>query len=146
MQGRQRILFFDGHCVLCDGFVVKMLLRDKRGILKFAPLQGETAKKLIPYQIQGSPAPDSQPATQPNIQPDTIVYLRDGQIFDRSTAVLLSLYDIGGLVRIFSIFLLVPRILRDPIYQLIARFRYRVFGKQDTCRIPTPEQKERLLN
>ncbi len=128
-----KILFFDGYCSLCDGLVDRMLHWDKKSVLKFASLQGETAQKLLP------------PERRDKANPDTIIYLRNGVIYDRSTAVLLSLYDIGGLWVLFSVFLLVPKFVRDLAYRFVTKIRYRVFGKRKTCRLPTLAERERLL-
>ncbi len=128
-----KILFFDGYCSLCNSSVDQMVRWDKKGVLKFASLQGETAKRLLP-----------NPASAGN-DPDTVLYLRGGQIHDRSTAILLSLKDIGGVWALLSVFLIVPKPLRDLVYRFVARIRYRVFGRRDTCRIPTPLERERIL-
>jgi predicted DCC family thiol-disulfide oxidoreductase YuxK len=128
-----KILFFDGYCSLCNSSVDQMVRWDQKGVLKFASLQGETAKRLLP-----------NPASVEN-DPDTVLYLRGGQIHDRSTAILLSLKDIGGVWALLSVFLMVPKPLRDLVYRFVARIRYRVFGRRDTCRIPTPLERERIL-
>lgn len=128
-----KILFFDGTCSLCNNLVDRMMIWDKKSVLKFASLQGETAQKKLPEK------------NRQNIDPDTVLYFRDKVIFDRSTAVLLSLYDIGGLWALFAVFLIIPKFLRDLVYRFVASTRYQVFGKRDTCRIPTPEERERLL-
>lgn len=128
-----KILFFDGYCSLCNNLVDQMVRWDKKGVLKFASLQGETAKRLLP-----------NPGSAEN-DPDTALYLRGGQVYDRSTAVLLSLKDLGGLWVLPSVFLIVPKVLRDLVYRFVASIRYRVFGRRDTCRIPTPLERERIL-
>ncbi len=128
-----KILFFDGYCSLCNGLVDRMLRWDKNSVLKFASLQGETAQRILP------------PERRENMNWDTVVYWRNETIYDRSTAVLLSLYDIGGLWALLSVFLLVPKFLRDLVYRFVAKLRYSVFGQRKTCRVPTPEENERLL-
>ncbi len=126
-----KIVFFDGECNLCNGFVDWLVRTDKAGKMKIASLQGETAKELgIAGQSSGL---------------NTVVYLRDGVRFERSTAVLEILRDLGGAWKLASIFFILPRFLRDAIYALIARNRYRLFGRRDTCRLPTPEERQRFL-
>ncbi len=128
-----RIIFFDGYCSLCNGLVDRLMRWDKRKEIQFASLQGETARRLLP------------PERQSESDPDTVLYLRDGSIYERSTAILLVLKDLGGLWRIFTVLFIIPRFLRDLVYRFIARIRYTVFGRRDTCRLPTAEEKERLL-
>lgn len=128
-----RILFFDGYCSLCNGLVDRLMRWDRGGRLKFASLQGKTAKKELPAdRIRTA-------------DPETVIYLRDGQLFDRSTAILMVAKDLGGLWTISTLFFLVPRIVRDWVYKFVARIRYPVFGRRDTCRVPTPEERDRLL-
>lgn len=129
-----KILFFDGYCSLCSHLVDQMIRIDKQGVLKFASLQGETAKKLLPSEFVMK------------VDVDTVLYLRQGQVFDRSTAILMSLRDLGGAWTMVSAFLLVPKFLRDLIYRLVARNRFTFFKRRETCRLPTASEKERLLN
>jgi predicted DCC family thiol-disulfide oxidoreductase YuxK len=128
-----KILFFDGYCSLCNNLVDQMVRWDKKGVLKFASLQGETAKRLLPNSAVAEK------------DPDTLLYLRGGQVHDRSTAVLFSLRDLGGVWVLTSVFLIVPKPLRDLVYRFVANIRYRVFGRRDSCRIPTPQERERIL-
>ncbi len=128
-----RMIFFDGYCSLCNGLIDRLMRWDRKRELKFASLQGETAKRLLP------------PERLRQNDPDTVLYLRDGALHERSTAVLYVLQDLGGAWTLFTVFLLVPRFLRDLAYRFVARIRYRVFGRRDTCRLPTPEEKDRLL-
>ena len=79
-----KILFFDGYCSLCNHLVDQMVRWDKRSVLKFASLQGKTAKVMLP--------------SGPKVDPDTVIYLRNGISFDRSTAILMSLRDLGEMM------------------------------------------------
>ena len=110
-----------------------MIHWDQKSALQFASLQGETAKKLLP------------PERTSKLDPDTVLYLRHNKIYDRSTAILMSLYDIGGWWKLASAGFVLPKFLRDAIYRFVAKTRYQVFGKRDTCRVPTSAEKERLL-
>ncbi|MEK6773571.1 MAG: DCC1-like thiol-disulfide oxidoreductase family protein [Bdellovibrionota bacterium] len=128
------ILFFDGHCNLCNGLVDWLLRKDKNGKIKFASLQGETAKKTLSSNHLNSIH-----------DPETVLYFQHGIIYERSTAILKCLQDIGGIWKLVAIFFLIPRSLRDLTYRLIATNRYRIFGRRETCRIPTPQEAARLL-
>ncbi len=131
-----KILFFDGHCSLCNRWIDLMMRLDHKQHIKFASLQGESAKKYLPASRLGS-----------THDLETVVYFHDGQIDDRSTGALKCLQDVGGLWGAFaSILLMIPRPLRDWVYRGIARYRYSLFGRRDTCRLPTPEEKDRILN
>ncbi|MES2964058.1 MAG: DCC1-like thiol-disulfide oxidoreductase family protein [Bdellovibrionota bacterium] len=133
MRSNEKIVFFDGYCTLCNSVVDGLIVLDRNSVLRFASLQGETARRLLAQK-------DLEIA-----DPDTIVYLRDGERYERSTAVLMILRDLGGSWKLISIFFFVPRPLRDLGYRFVAKIRYRVFGKRDTCRLPTAEERERLL-
>ena len=115
----QNIVFFDGVCVLCNGFVKFITKRDKDHSIKFASLQGRTAIDL-------------------NVSPDrenlkTIVYLKGNKKRYNSDAVLEIFSDLKGIWTLVNIFKIVPRPLRDLIYKFIAKNRYKFFGKTDTC-------------
>lgn len=128
-----KILFFDGYCVLCNGLVDKLIRIDTENILKFAPLQGKTAENLLPLTYR------------PKDEVDTVLYFRDGKIYERSTAVLMSLQDIGGIWDYAKVLQFIPRFLRDAVYRLIVNIRYDVFGKRQTCRLPSEKEREHLL-
>ncbi len=104
---------------------------DKSKSLQFASLQGESAQKFLKV--------DSLSDMQ------TIIYLREGVQFQRSRAILMILMDLGGTWKIMRIFLFVPVRIRDLFYRIVAKYRYRVFGRRDTCRLPTNDEKDRLL-
>ena len=127
-----KIVFFDGYCSLCNNSVDWLMRIDKKGKLKFASLQGDTAKQFLGINRNLSDL-------------DSVIYLNENKRFERSSAVLNILADIGGPLAIFQIFLIVPQFIRDFVYKLVARNRYRIFGKRDTCRLPSPEERERLL-
>lgn len=126
------ILFFDGVCGLCNRFVDFILRHDRNGALRLAPLQGETAEALLE-------AGDRESVSS--------VILRVGdRNFRRSAAVVRVLWRLGLFWKPVGVLLwLVPLPLRDLGYKLVARYRYRLFGKKETCRLPTPEERDRLL-
>lgn len=126
-----RIVFFDGICNLCNHFVDWLIRHDDAHILKFASLQGETAKS----HLQGHDLTDFK----------SVVYQRDGVFYSRSTAALMLVYDLGGWWRMVIFLRIIPSFLRNAIYDVVARNRYRWFGRRDTCRLPTPEEATLFL-
>lgn len=127
----EKIVFFDGVCNLCNEAVDRIISNDYKKQLKVAPLQGETATKYLnSYQIKNL---------------DSLIFYEDGDIFEKSTAALRIAryldYPWGAL----SLFVIVPAFLRDPLYSLIAKNRYRLFGKKETCRLPSESEKQRFL-
>lgn len=128
----KRIVFFDGICLLCNGFVDWSRPHFIVGEIFYAPLQGKTAKEILPMQDLGLAS---------------IVYFRDGQIFKKSQAVLNLMSDMGGILKFLSLMLrAVPLVLADAVYDLVAKYRYRVFGQTETCRLPTPQEKPFFLD
>jgi predicted DCC family thiol-disulfide oxidoreductase YuxK len=130
-----KIVFFDGYCSLCNGVVNFLMKLDHKNMLRFASLQGETAKRNLPENLRGGPSAAF----------DTLVFFDDGAVYLRSTAVLKITASLGGFYRVASLGLLIPLFLRDGIYRLVARYRYRLFGKRETCRIPSPAEAASLL-
>jgi len=126
------IIFYDDVCVICNGFVNLILRVDRRERFYFAPLLGETARKILP-PLADDPSKWS------------MVYVDEAGIHDQSAASLEVYRRLGGPWRLLSLARLVPRWIRDPVYRVIARNRYRWFGKRETCRIPTAEEKARFL-
>ena len=127
----RNIVFFDGECHLCNGFVDALITRDPAHRLQFASLQGETAQALL--------------APEDRVQLDTVIYFEAGEIYRRSTAVLKVLSKLGGPYVLFNLLRIVPGFLRDFIYQGVAKNRYAWFGQREFCRIPQPEERAYLL-
>ncbi len=126
------IVFFDGVCGMCNRFVDFLLPRDHRGVFLFAPLQGETARERL------------DAADVENIS--TIVLIDEQGVYRRSTAVVRILCRLGLGWKITGFLLaMIPRPLRDLGYRLVARYRYAIFGKKETCRMPTLEERARFL-
>ena len=129
---RDGIVFFDGVCGLCNRFVNFVLPRDQRGELRFAPLQGETAQILLPVE------------DRENL--DTVIFFEDGKCWRRSAAVVRILTHLSLPWSMLATCLwLVPGPIRDVGYRTVSRFRYRLFGKSDVCRLPTPDEAARFL-
>jgi len=123
-----KIVFFDGDCGLCQGMVSKLLFLDKKKQLKFAPLKGKTAKAYLTHQDLSCP---------------TVVYVCAGTLFKKSDAVLRILIDLKGLYLVFNLFFLIPRWLRDFLYDLLAKHRYRFF--KSGCDLYKPTQNTPFL-
>lgn len=126
------IIFFDGVCGMCNRFVDSILSVDAKRVFRFAPLQGGTAKRLLP------PLSDEP-------QEWSMLYLDERGIHDQSDASLEVYRRLGGAWGFLSLLRLVPRRIRNPVYRVIARNRYRWFGRRDSCRIPSTEEKDRFL-
>lgn len=126
-----RVLFFDGHCNLCSRFIDFLIRRDHRGVLNYAPLQGKTARvKLSPDLYMSLPS---------------VVLLDGDEVYLRSGAALRAMAMLGGIYSLAKIFLVVPSPVRDFVYNVIANNRYKIFGRRETCRLPTEEEKDRFL-
>jgi predicted DCC family thiol-disulfide oxidoreductase YuxK len=128
----KRIVFFDGVCNLCNGYIDFLIQRDHGRSLMFASLQSPAGLAVI-RAVPAAAAPDTYYS----------VFLldTDGQIYERSDAVLKTLVSLGGIYRLLGIFWLVPRPLRDLLYRLVSRGRYRIFGVRQSCRLPTPQER-----
>jgi predicted DCC family thiol-disulfide oxidoreductase YuxK len=133
------IVLYDGVCALCNRLVEFILARDRAGVFRFSSLQGELARETLARHGRN---PDAL---------DTLVVLLDPgspgeRLLDRSTAALFVLQRLPGVWRIVGGALsVVPAPLRDVVYRLVARTRYRAFGKYDACPIPPPDVRDRFL-
>jgi predicted DCC family thiol-disulfide oxidoreductase YuxK len=127
------IVYFDGVCNLCNRFVDFLVRHDRKRRYRFAPLQGETARRRLPHALTG-PAPE------------TIVLESGGELRFRSDAALAIISGLGGAWRTFGALRVVPRGVRDGAYQWIARYRFKWFGKRDTCRMATYQESSLFLN
>lgn len=126
------ILFYDGECGLCARAVGWTLARDRRGVMRFAPLQGETYARLT---LAGKPA-----------DLGTVVLHDADGLHLRSEAVLRLLGHLGGVWRVCAALgRWLPRPLRDGAYAVVARKRMAWFGRVDRCRVPPPAQRDRFL-
>lgn len=128
---RDVVLFFDGVCGLCNRTVDFVLRYDCRGVVRFAPLQGRTARERLSVN-------DLE-------RLDSVVLQQNGISFRKSSAVVKLLQAMGGVWSVLGLLLwLIPRPLRDVCYGFIARNRYRVFGQKLSCRMPSPEERNRF--
>lgn len=126
------IVYYDGVCGLCNGFVTFLLKHDPLGRLRFSPLQGETAQARLNARQRE--------------QLQSVVIDVEGRTYEKTAAVVRILWQLGTVWKVLGALLwLVPRPVRDAGYDVVARYRYRLFGKRETCRLPTPAERERFL-
>jgi len=129
----KEVILFDGVCNFCNSSVNFIMDRDPQQRFQFASLQSEAAHKLL-----GEHGEDPE-------QLDSVILIKQGQVFHKSTAALHIAKKLSGLWPVFFIFIIVPKFVRDFFYDLIAENRYKWFGKRETCRMPDPGQKDRFL-
>lgn len=127
------IVFFDGVCNLCSSSVQFILKHDKKNSFYFASLQGETAKiKLKDFFDAGN-------AT------DSIILMKEDSIYSKSTAVIQIARQLVFPYNLATVFLILPSFMRDPFYDIIAKNRYKWFGKKEECWLPSAEHKLKFL-
>lgn len=129
------VVLFDGVCNLCNGAVVFILERDRQALFRFGALQSEPATALL-----------ASMGVRREALPDSMVLIERGQVYVRSRAALRIARSLRFPWWLLSVFLLLPRRLGDALYDLVARNRYRWFGKREACMVPTPELEKRFLS
>ena len=127
------IILFDGVCNLCNSSVNFIIDHDKKNDFRFASLQSEAGQDLLKkFHL--------------NVKDfDSIILIENGKHYQRSSAVLKIVKKFPGLWKLLYLFIIVPKPLRDFVYDNIADNRYKWFGKKESCRVPTPELKEKFL-
>ncbi|SMG46400.1 Predicted thiol-disulfide oxidoreductase YuxK, DCC family [Marivirga sericea] len=131
MKEEKPIIFFDGVCNLCNGAINFIIDHDKTAYFKFAPLQSRVADEYLPTSLTKNT--------------DSIILWESEKIYSRSTAALRIAKKLNGLWKLFYVFMIFPKFARDSVYKLIAKNRYKWFGKRETCRLPTEDIKNRFL-
>lgn len=127
------VIFFDGVCNLCNHSVQFIIKRDHKDYFRFAALQSDIAKqKLSDFDLKAE-----------NLK--TIILLEDGKVYLRSTAALRIAKHLSGGWPILFGFIIIPAFIRDFVYQLIASNRYRIWGKTESCMVPSPDLKAKFL-
>jgi len=129
MKYSQKIIIFDGICGLCNKSVDILIKLDRKKQFLYTSLQGEFIKTL-------------------NIEPkiDSIIYYEDGDLFYKSTAILKILRSLGGIWVFANLFYIIPRAIRDFIYDLVAKYRYKIFGRMESCRLPEKGEEELFID
>jgi predicted DCC family thiol-disulfide oxidoreductase YuxK len=133
-MNNDKLILFDGVCNLCNGGVQFIIKKDSKAIFKFASLQSSTGQHLL------------QKFNLPLTDFNSFVYIKNGNYMLKSTAILHILKDLGNGWQLLYGFIIIPRFIRDGIYFLIEKNRYKLFGKRETCMVPTPEIKSRFLD
>jgi len=133
-MSQQSIILFDGICNLCNGAVQFVIKHDKKNQFLFASLQSDEGKKIL-----------SEFNFSCN-EMNSFILMENGTIYIRSTAALRVAKKLDGLWRLLYGFMIVPKFIRDCVYNFIAKNRYKWFGKKDECMIPTQELKAKFLN
>ena len=124
------IVLFDGVCNLCNGAVQFIIARDADATLRFVALQSEMGKNILKKHNTQS------------IDMKSIILLENDKLYDRSTAALRMAKNMDGLWKILYVFIIVPKPIRDAVYNVVARNRYRWFGQKNECWLPTPDLKK----
>ena len=127
------VVLFDGVCNYCNAMVNFIIRRDKKKVFRFAPLQSEAAQKIL---LQNH---------LPQINFDSFILVENDKIYQRSDAALRLYNKLPWYWKWTQIFWIFPKLIRDGVYNVIARNRYKWFGKKDQCMVPTPEVRERFL-
>ena len=131
---QQPVILFDGVCNFCNSAVNFVIKRDKNSALKFTTLQSNIAHQMLAHQ------------NIPTNDLSSFVFIENEKIHTRSTAALRVCKYLTGLWPLMYGFIIVPKFIRDGIYNWVAKNRYRWFGKTKECMIPTPEIKAKFLN
>ncbi len=128
---KHKVIFFDGVCGLCNGFVDFILSIDKKKQFVFSPLQSDFARINLPAGM--------------TTDIKSIVLLTNGKQYRKSDAVLRIFDDLGGIWKLTAIGRVLPEYLRNKAYDMVAKNRYKLFGRRETCRLPSADERARFL-
>ena len=134
MNETHPVVLFDGVCNLCNHSVQFIIRRDKKDQFRFAPLQGKTGQAILAKHGLSADSLNS------------FVLSEGDNIYTHSTGALLMMKRLGFPWSIFYVYILIPRFIRDGVYRWIARNRYRWFGRQESCMIPTPALRKKFVD
>ncbi|MFI5135657.1 MAG: thiol-disulfide oxidoreductase DCC family protein [Chitinophagales bacterium] len=127
------IVYFDGVCNFCNAVVNFIIAHDKKDYFRFVSLQSEHGQQFL--KQQGFPSEKLE-----------TFYIDDGKkIYSYSTAALRLAKHLSGVYSWGYAFIIIPRFIRDPVYNFISEHRYKIFGRQDRCIIPSPEMRAKFL-
>ncbi len=128
------IILFDGVCNLCNNSVQFIIKRDKKKRFLFTSLQSDAARDiLLQFQLKNS-------------EMDSIIFIENGKIYQKSDAILKIFKHLNGMWKLSYGFVIIPKFIRDYVYKIIAKNRYRWFGKREVCMMPTKELQIRFLD
>lgn len=139
------VILFDGTCNFCDGAVHFIIDHERGSGLKFAALQSEPGTALLGESTTAEHAKLLRDGATGNGDPDSIVLLKNGELYTHSAAALRIASHLRWPYSWLGAFVVVPRFIRDGVYRWIARNRYKWFGKTEACRVPTKEFRARFL-
>ena len=128
-EAKERIVIFDGICGFCNKSLDVLMKLDEEKIFKYTSLQGKYVKGL-----------DVEEGLE------SIIFYEDGILYYKSTAILKILRSLGGIWVFSNMLYIIPRFLRDYIYDIIAKYRYKIFGKMDACRVPKKDEKRLFVD
>lgn len=129
------LILFDGVCNLCNSSILYIIRRDKKGVFLFTPLQSELGRQLAEQRGIDTSTTDSIILLEPNVA-----------YYTKSTAALKIGMAFGGGWKLLAVLEWIPAVIRDFIYDIVAKNRYKWFGKRDKCMVPTPELQEKFLD
>ena len=130
----EALILFDGICNFCNASVQFVIKRDAAGYFKYAPLQGQTGQRIL--------AENKRPVNDF----DSFILYEQGRIYQKSTAALRVARKLNGFWPLLYVFIIVSPFIRNFFYGIIAKNRYKLFGKKDDCMIPSPEIRSRFLD
>ncbi len=134
IPGGKKIVLFDGVCNLCSRSVQFILKHDKRNQFLFGSLQGEAGQGYLKkYRLPGDML-------------HSFMLIEDDKLYTRSSGVLRMLKNLGNGWQLCYVFMIIPKFIRDAVYNVVAKNRYKWFGKKDACWIPGPQWAERFLD
>lgn len=128
------IIIFDGYCNLCSGLVNFLIKIDKKDYFRFAPLQSDWTRRIL-----------ASHAISINYN-ESIILLIENKIFLKSDAVLEIISKLTGFWHFFKVFRIIPKPIRDYLYDFVAKYRYRIFGKKQTCMVGTEINRYKFIS
>lgn len=133
MTEDKKLILFDGVCNLCNSSVNFIIDRDSNDTFRFASLQSAKGQEVM------------KQFGLPDGEYNSFLLLDNGKLYMRSTAALKVAKYLPGVWKLLYVFIIVPKFIRDFVYNVIAKYRYKWFGKAESCRVPTPESKAKFV-
>ena len=130
---KEKIIFFDGYCNLCNGFVNFIIRLDKKNKIFFAPLNGKTAEQILSKKEIKS------------VLPDSVIFYYDDVTSFKSKAVIDIFISLGGFYKLVVILKVIPSFILNFLYDTIAKNRYSWFGKRESCIVPDKKVISKFL-
>lgn len=133
VENNKKVILFDGVCNLCNSAVNLVIDKDSNDIFRFAALQSDIGMSLC---------------NQHDINPDetdSIILIEGDKVAIKSTAALRIAKSLSGGYPLLYGFIILPKFIRDSVYNFIAKNRYKWYGKRESCRMPTPELQKKFL-